>query len=99
MTEGTDPMPDASNAFNTEPEAEGPPSRLWLVELAFWRPSTLTDEEMESFFPDRAREMERPNQSCSFQARWISTRTGRLFTKIGSVLSAGAARLIFFECP
>ncbi|AHY49223.1 MULTISPECIES: hypothetical protein [Bradyrhizobium] len=27
--------------------------RLWLIELAFWRPSTLTDDEMEALFRDR----------------------------------------------
>ena len=27
--------------------------RLWLVELAFWRPSTLTDDDMEALFRDR----------------------------------------------
>ncbi|MBB4364994.1 rubredoxin [Bradyrhizobium sp. CIR18] len=44
-------MADTSGDFEIEPEFE--PGRMWLVELAFWRPSTLADDEMESCFPDR----------------------------------------------
>jgi len=29
------------------------PERAWFVELCFWRPSVLNDEEMELFFSDR----------------------------------------------
>lgn len=39
--------------FGIEPDFHKEPNRLWLVELAFWRPSALTDEEMESSFADR----------------------------------------------
>jgi rubredoxin len=46
-------MSDTSDDFDIEPDFDEEPSRLWLVELAFWRPSALTDDEMESFFPDR----------------------------------------------
>jgi len=46
-------MADTSDDFDIEPDFDEGPSRLWLVELAFWRPSVLTDDEMESFFPDR----------------------------------------------
>lgn len=46
-------MSETSDAFEIEPEIDEGPSRLWLVELAFWQPSALTDDEMETFFPDR----------------------------------------------
>jgi rubredoxin len=46
-------MSDTSDDFDIEPDVHKEPNRLWLVELAFWRPSALTDEEMESSFPDR----------------------------------------------
>ncbi|MGM5034956.1 hypothetical protein [Tardiphaga sp. 803_E3_N1_3] len=46
-------MTDTSEDFDFAPDFEDKESRLWSVNLSFWRPSELTDEEMEAFFGDR----------------------------------------------
>jgi len=39
--------------FDIEELFDETPKRAWFVELCFWRPSALNDEEMELFFRDR----------------------------------------------
>lgn len=46
-------MTDVSDDFDFEPEFEPRDPRRWSVNLSFWRPSQLTDAEMQAFFPDR----------------------------------------------
>lgn len=46
-------MADDSDDIDFEEKDIGGPSRAWFVELTFWRPSALTDEEIGLFFPGR----------------------------------------------
>ncbi|WP_346294834.1 hypothetical protein LRC39_15170 [Rhodopseudomonas sp. P1] len=46
-------MTDGSDDLNFEPEFEPYDPRRWSVNLSFWRPSQLSDAEMQAFFVDR----------------------------------------------
>jgi hypothetical protein len=44
---------DLSSEFELEPDSADNLGRVWVVQLAFWRPATLADDEMETSFPER----------------------------------------------
>lgn len=46
-------MTDAPEDLDFYPDFQDRDPRLWSVNLSFWRPSQLTDDEMEAFFGDR----------------------------------------------
>lgn len=45
-------MNDEDGDLEFETECDDEPRRSWFVQLMFWRPSILTDKEMELFFSD-----------------------------------------------
>jgi rubredoxin len=63
-------MSDEENDFEVETEFDDGPRRAWFVQLMFWRPSILTDSEMELFFSD-------------YDGRW-SEQTKSAITRYGA---------------
>ena len=70
-------MSDLSGEFELEPDSADNLGHVWVVQLAFWRPATLADDEMETLFPERDGRWSRQTREATRLAEWLLQENAR----------------------